>query len=574
MFFSLKILALFFCAIPIFQHFVGDKSIDFAQNNMAISLITVLLLLIALTFIWMFMDNHRDKNKAVIVLEIFLFFVVCEMSIYDSGMITSYYKFLFIFMIVLYTIELGTKVGLIIAACASGVILGADLILYSNSGVNTYFENDLALCAMFVTVAWALGYYVQIANSHIDKLSGYANIDGLTQAFNHRYFYETLKKACIDSTESGISLSLIIIDIDYFKIYNEIYGHQQGDVTLKELADIIKDFIKDGVICRYGGEEFTIILYNTDIDTASKIAKDLCKHIADHYFYGQEHLPGGNFTVSMGVSEFLKTSDTYSSLVKRADLALYRAKYLRRNSVEVNTSVLEGFNISEDNHDFNETLNSLKTLITVINSRDSYTYRHTERVVLLCKIMAEHLELPENDKRRLCYAAYLHDLGKINISKKILISEKKLTPSEWQELKHHPDEGADILSKVDGLNDIVPIVRQHHERYDGKGYPANLKGEEINYLARILTLADSFDAMTSRRPYQAAKTYTQAFEEIEKCSGTQFDPQLSKVFIEAIKTKCADNSYDLSWCSAAYMSNWFKKYKTSKTSSANPNGWP
>lgn len=247
----------------------------------------------------------------------------------------------------------------------------------------------------------------------------------------------------------------------------------------------------------------------------------------------------------MGVSELQKEGDSYSGLVKRADLALYRAKYLRRNSVEVNTSILEGFNISDVSHDLRETLNSLKTLIIVINSRDSYTFRHTERVVLLCKTVAEYMKLPEEDIKRLCCAAYLHDLGKINISKETLINEKELTPEEWEELKRHPAEGANILSKVKGLEDIVPIVRQHHERYDGNGYPDKLKGEEINYLARILTLADSFDAMTSRRPYKPAKTYTQAFEEIEKCSGTQFDPELSKTFIEAIKIKCADNSYEL-----------------------------
>lgn len=546
-FFTLKILALLFCSIPLFQHFIGEFSrLDIINiNNVLINNVTILFLILALTFIWTFMDNRHDKQKFVFILEICLFFAVCLISIYFSGLMVSYYKFVFIFMIVLYTIEFGMNTGLIIAACASVALLGSDLILYNQPGVNPYFENDLALCAMFIMVAWALGYYVRIANSHISKLSDFANIDGLTEVYNHRYFYDTLKKACEDSNTTDKPLSLIIMDIDYFKIYNDIFGHQQGDIALKELADILKDFVQEGVICRYGGEEFTIILYDIDLDKASKIANDLCQHIADHYFFGQEHLPGGNFTVSMGVSEFQKGNDTYSSLVKRADLALYRAKYLRRNSVEVSTSILEGFRITGDNRDLKETLNSLKTLITVINSRDSYTYSHTERVVLLCKTMAEYLKLSEEDKRRLCCAAYLHDLGKINISKEILISEKKLSPGEWDELKHHPDGGADIISKIEGLEDLVPIVRQHHERYDGNGYPKKLKGEEINYLARILTLADSFDAMTSRRPYQPAKTYSQAFEEIEKCSGTQFDPDLAKEFIDAIRTRCADNSYEL-----------------------------
>lgn len=199
------------------------------------------------------MDNQSDENKAIFILEICLFFAVCVMSVYFSDMINSYYKFVFIFMIVLYTIEFGMKTGLLIAICASSFILGSDLILYNTPGINPYFEDDLALCAMFIMVAWALGYYVHIANTHINKLSDYANIDGLTGIYNHRYFYDTLKKACDDSLKTDKPLSLIILDIDYFKIYNDIYGHQQGDAALKELAGLLKEFIEHGLICRYGG---------------------------------------------------------------------------------------------------------------------------------------------------------------------------------------------------------------------------------------------------------------------------------------------------------------------------------
>ncbi|MDD4700022.1 MAG: diguanylate cyclase, partial [Oscillospiraceae bacterium] len=376
-------------------------------------------------------------------------------------------------------------------------------------------------------------------NSHINELAGFANIDGLTGAYNHRFFYQSLKKLCNDSENTDFPLSLIIMDMDYFKIYNDMYGHQQGDVALKELANILREFLpSDAIISRYGGDEFTVILNNTDIDKAREIANNLRKFVCEHSFFGEEHLPGEAFTVSMGVSQFRYNKDTCTSFVKRADLALYRAKYLRRNSVQVYTSIFEEFNnIDEDSNKMKETLKSLKSLITVINSRDSYTFSHTDRVVMLCMEVADYMELSKKDKKRLCYAAYLHDLGKINIPKEVLISEEKLTPSEWEELKRHPAESADIISRVDGLEDIVPIVLQHHERYDGKGYPNNVKGEEINYLARILTLADSFDAMTNTRPYQPTKNYAQAFKEIEACSGTQFDPQLSRIFIEAVKTK-------------------------------------
>lgn len=546
MFFTLKIVALFFCTIPLFQYFV-DTSAEPISSKLIFNLVTILILLVSLIFIWMFMNHHRENSKIILIMEICIFFAICETAVYFSGFLKSDYKYLYIFIIVLYTIEFGMKTGLTIAFYASLILLGTDLLFFKHTGVNPYFENDLALCALFLVIAWAFGYYVNRANSHINMLSDYANIDGLTGVYNHRYFYEALRDACIKSTETGQPLSLIIIDIDYFKTYNDIFGHQQGDIVIAELSGVLKEFLlgTNIVISRYGGDEFTVILYNTNIDKASRIANDLRRYISKHKFTGEEHLPSGDFTVTMGVTQYEGKNDTYTNLVKRADSALYRAKYLRRNSVEKYASIFDELNDGlENNHILDEALHSLKTLIIVINSKDSYTFNHVNRVVMLCMSVAEHLKLSADEKRRLCYAAYLHDLGKINISKEILISDKKLSPEEWAELKRHSEESAAIISKFEGLEDIVSIVLQHHEKYDGTGYPNNIKGENIEYLARILTIADSFDAMTNFRPYQPTKTYEQAFEEIEKCSGTQFDPELAQIFIEAGRKKFSGNLYN------------------------------
>ena len=536
-FLSLKIFSLFFCSIPYFQHFLKEKTIKYAITHFSTNLITFFMLLIALTFVWLFLDNRENSSKLASRLEIVVFFMVCATSVYFSGCIKSYYKFIFIFMIVLYTIEFGKKVGETISIVASVAILGSDLIFYSEPGVNYYFENDISLCAMFLVVAWALSFYVDKASSHISMLTDYANIDELTGLYNHRYFYEQLKESCRMSLVTGLPLSLLILDVDYFKIYNDTFGHQKGDVLLKELSRILINELNDNhLVCRYGGDEITIILHNSNINKAIDIANHLRHSISKHTFDGEERLPTKNVTVTVGVAEFKGEKDTYTALFKRVDFALYRAKYLRRNSVQEYTSVFDHLNTdSEDNHIMRETMNSLKALINIIDLRDSYTFKHTDRVVMLCMKFAEHVGLSTEDKRRLCYSAYLHDLGKINISKEVLISDKILTPAEWEELKRHPEESAAIISKMDGLEDIVPIVRHHHERYDGTGYPDKIKGENIEYLARILALADSFDAMTNIRPYQETKTFEQAFEEIERCSGTQFDPVLAKQLIEAIR---------------------------------------
>lgn len=548
MFFTLKILAMFFFSIPLIEYFMSSNTMQ--PVDLTEFFIPMIIIFSTLTFIgllWIFFDKRRGKNKAVPMLEILLFYIMCFSSVWCSGGITSYYKFVFVFLIVLYTFEYGMKLGMSIAVLSSLTLLSMDLVSFDGKGINTYFENDLVLSAVFIIVAWTLGFYVKMEKMQIKKLKSDANIDGLTQTFNHRYFYEKIEKLCLDFKETKNKFALLMLDIDYFKTYNDIYGHQQGDDALRFLADLInKNISENDILCRYGGEEFAIILNNYALKEAIEFAENLCLTIANTPFKGQEHLPNGNFTVSIGVSEFKGEKDSYKDLINRADTALYRAKFLRRNSVEVYSSIFEEFH-SDNDHDQNmhEMISSLKTLITVINSRDLYTFNHVERVVYLCKEFANFLNLSKKEKKALIFAAYVHDLGKINISKEILISDQTLTQKEWEELRRHPVESVEIIKKIEGTQEIIPIILQHHERYDGNGYPNNYKGEEICYLARILTLADSFDAMTSRRPYQATKTYVQAFDEIRRCSGTQFDPELSEKFIKALEgllqhKKCDD----------------------------------
>jgi HD-GYP domain-containing protein (c-di-GMP phosphodiesterase class II) len=151
--------------------------------------------------------------------------------------------------------------------------------------------------------------------------------------------------------------------------------------------------------------------------------------------------------------------------------------------------------------------------------------------------MAENLSLSKELKRCLIYSAYLHDLGKVNVPKEILITDKKLTDEEWTELKRHPVDSASIISQLDGFEDTIPVVLQHHEKFDGSGYPNGLSGENIDYLARMLTIVDSFDAMTNHRPYQKTKTFDEAFLEIERCKGSHFDPALAEQFIHVLKSQ-------------------------------------
>lgn len=533
MFLTLKILAMFFFSVPMIQYLAIRTSVgSTGQYSFSTSFVMVFLLLICAGLLWLWDDKGRARSRCFSFIEVAIFFFLCCCSVFFSGGVTSYYKFIFIFLIVLYTIEMGMSVGLLLAGLSSAVLVAIDLLMAEDAHVNLFFEKDLVLSGIFFIVAWALGFYVSVSKSTFLQLKQDANLDGLTQIYNHRYFYDKIREDCLLSQEKGGNLALIMLDIDYFKTYNDMYGHQQGDASLKLLVDLLSaQMPKEATLCRYGGEEFSVILKGVPFDDVVALAEQLRQTVADSHFHGQEYMPHGNFTISLGITEFRNGEDSYQNLIHRADTALYRAKFMRRNSVKIYSSIFEDM---EKDTNIQDKIHSLKTLITVINSRDSYTYQHVERVVYLCRKFAEYLGLNSDGTRTLIYAAYLHDLGKINISKELLITDHKLTDVEWDELKSHPVESKKIIEEVEGFEDVLPIVLHHHEHYDGTGYPNQLKGEEICYLARVLTLVDSFDAMTSVRPYQKTKTHDQAMQEILSCAGTHFDPELVHQFIAAM----------------------------------------
>lgn len=534
MFFTVKILALFFSAIPILEYFnLEYHGYDlYSIYYIGVTFTVFSLIMLFLLFIY----NRKEYNSFYYIAEIVTFVIVFVVSIYVSGANVSENKYIFLFIIISYTIEYGMKTGLFVSGIATVVIASMDLFLGNNTQVNIQFQNDLALFAMFFLVAWTIGHYSRLEQTHIDELVNYANIDGLTGAYNHRYFYEVLEKLFEENRKKGTPLSLVMLDLDYFKKYNDVYGHSQGDAFLKEITKVLSETIREhDILCRYGGDEFCVILPETDKEHACQIADQLRKAVYDYDYRGKENMNNVMMTVSVGVSTSSTQMERYINLIENADMALYRAKFLRRNKVEVYSSIFDHIIEKEPNENLLEEIKPLKTLMTVINSRDTYTFNHVERVFHYCRIVADYMELPAEEKRSLLFGAYLHDLGKINISKETLITNSKLTESQWEELKKHPQDSADIVSQIKGFEKITPIVLQHHEKYDGSGYPLGLKGEEINYLARILTIVDSFDAMTNQRPYQNTKSFKEAFEEIERCKGTHFDPIIADKFMEALK---------------------------------------
>ena len=522
---------------------VFSKYLTFSNAADAYAIFTsfsAITLFIVMSFfiyeIWAFSSKRKRRSFCLLdVLEVSIFMGIFSILIIRSQSADTYAKLLFLFVIITSSIQFGIRFGIVIASMSSAIILLMDLIFIPYSTINITFQNDLILVGVFILTAWLLGYYEKIEREHRERMTYLAIIDGLTDVHNHRFFQESLKIHINRAQSMNYPVSLALIDIDCFKYYNDLYGHQAGDKVLKEIASILKTNVRPcDIVARYGGEEFVIIMPKTIEKQALEIAENIRNIVDKTVFQGEENMPNENLTISIGVSCYPEKAKNPKELINSTDDALYRAKFFNKNRVEPYRSVLE--ELKKDIEDIHfDLVASIKTFISIINSKDRYTYAHTERVVMLCELIAQQLNLSEDDSKTLKYGAYLHDIGKIHISEDILNKKMPLNNDEWNILKQHPQNGTDIIKPIESLKHVIPLVLHHHERYDGFGYPSQLKGEETPYLARILTIVDSFDAMTSDRPYRRRKSFNEAIIELKSCSGKQFDPQIVVSFIEALE---------------------------------------
>lgn len=532
-----KLSALLFCGIICFKHIFGnEEQMDVMQQGALGFTMVATLILIGIYYMWIFWTVKTAQSAGIKykqVIENIIFIVIFLIMVIISGAHTSNYKFLFLFLVTANTIQSGLKHGMAIACVSSVGILMIDLICYPNVVINRYFEDDLILAGIFILTAWPLGYYVKVEQEHIQRLTQMANCDGLTGVYNHRFFHDKVAEKMVIARENHKPLSILFMDIDNFKYYNDLNGHQKGDEVLRIIGKLLGEIIGErGIVARYGGEEFAVILPDIN-ENVMEMAEHIRKSVEETYIIGQENQPTGNLTISIGIASYPENATNDIELIKSADDALYRAKFFNKNRVEVYSSILDNLKkeLSEEQGD---RITSIKTLISVINAKDKYTYGHSERVVLYSKIFARKVEMNEEDTKQLIYGAYMHDIGKINIPEDILNKNGKLTYEEYEIVKKHPRQGVEIIRTIDPLGEVCAMIMSHHERYDGKGYPEGLSGDAIPRLARVLNVIDSFDAMTSNRPYNKKKDYKEAFQELREESGTQFDPEIVEQFIASV----------------------------------------
>jgi len=333
--------------------------------------------------------------------------------------------------------------------------------------------------------------------------------DVLTGLYNRAYFDESIESIDI---EDQFPISIIMGDVNGLKLINDAFGHAEGDKVLCEIAKILKKCCRESdIIARIGGDEFYILLPKTDNDTSQLISRNIYKECEN---YGNsEDKDAIYLSISIGYATKTIANDNMESIFKDAEEFMYRHKLLEHKSMHSTI---------------------LASIKATMFEKSKETEAHAERLISLSKAVGQALCLSDEQMNELELLSTLHDIGKMSVNDNILFKPGKLTDLEWSEIKKHPEVGYRIAQASPELMPIAEYILCHHERWDGKGYPQGLMGEGIPLLSRIISVVDSYDAMTYDRVYSKAISKEAAIEEIFNNAGKQFDPVISKTFIQII----------------------------------------
>lgn len=374
------------------------------------------------------------------------------------------------------------------------------------------------------------------------RLTALALTDDLTGLHNRRAFQERLEAEVSRAQTFGHPLSVVTVDVDHFKFVNDLHGHAVGDAVLVEVARRLKAAARTGdLVARVGGEEFAWVLPEANAREAMEAAERARRAMsADPYTHGER------LTISAGVCD-LDEASSPTELLRLADVALYSAKELgrdrcvhyRRGDIDIATSQER-----EQAMERNRKLAVLRALAQLVDARDPSTQQHSERVATLVRAVAGECGWDPARSELLAEAALVHDIGKVAIPDHVLLKPGRLTPFEYAAIREHPSLGAKMLQGT-LTDEQVNWVRHHHERLDGHGYPDELRGEQIPEGARLLAVADAWDAMTSSRSYSTARGRSDALVECEREAGTQFCPLAVAALRQVISTDSVTTSTSL-----------------------------
>jgi diguanylate cyclase (GGDEF)-like protein/putative nucleotidyltransferase with HDIG domain len=353
--------------------------------------------------------------------------------------------------------------------------------------------------------------------------------DPLTGLGNHRHFHERLARELEHAVRYHGPLAVCLVDVDDFKRVNDRFGHPAGDSVLARVAARLR---QTGEAFRIGGDEFAVMLPGYRTEEALRAAESIIERVGGLDF-GQM----GPITVSAGIALAPDHAQQRDELLKRVDSALYWAKEYGKNQARVyRPDVLELADLKRlaSAGDRAARLRAAASLARAVDARDVYTGMHSERVAQLASRLAVRLGLSREEVELTQLAASLHDVGKLAIPEELLRKPTPLTGSEWSTLRQHAQIGFRMVESL-GVDPVAASVLHHHERWDGAGYPDSLAGPEIPLGARIIFVADAYDAMTSEHVYGPRLTDDEALAEIVRCAGTQFDPAVVEALSEELE---------------------------------------
>ncbi|SDI26266.1 HD domain-containing phosphohydrolase [Desulfosporosinus hippei] len=336
--------------------------------------------------------------------------------------------------------------------------------------------------------------------------------DVLTGLYNRRFFEEELKRLDVPR---NLPLTIVMADVNGLKLINDSFGHIMGDELLQKVSSAIAKGCRSGdIIARLGGDEFVILLPKTGVKETEQLVKGIKAYSKN------EQVGSIELSISFGWETKHNPEENILEVFKKAEDRMYKKKLFESPSMRGKT---------------------IKAIISTLHEKNKREEQHSYRVSELCKNIGKALSLSEGDIEELKTVGLLHDIGKIAIEEATLNKPGKLTELEWEEIKRHPEIGYRILSTVNDMAEIAEYVLCHHEKWNGMGYPKGLKGEEIPLQARIIAIADAYDAMTSQRSYRSALPEVIALEELQNNAGIQFDPMILNVFIETVLNKLSRN---------------------------------
>jgi diguanylate cyclase (GGDEF)-like protein/putative nucleotidyltransferase with HDIG domain len=333
--------------------------------------------------------------------------------------------------------------------------------------------------------------------------------DGLTGACSRTYL--NLDRPRLEA-EANLPVSLILCDVDGLKLINDVYGHEEGDALLRDVAQVLMEAARpQDLVVRYGGDEFLLLLPRTGPEEADGVSEQIQRAFQSRAEKA-EAAPRYS-SISIGCATRTGANQPLSDVIRATEEILFTRKLLAKKSIH------------------NAILSSIKA---TLYEKSNETEEHCERMAHWARALGEATGLSGEPLDLLELGAYLHDIGKVRIDSSILKKPGKLSASEWEEIKKHPEAGYRIASSVPELQSVADLILCHHEKWDGSGYPRSLAGEEIPPLARIIALVDAYDAMTTDRSYQRAMTKDEAIQEIRRCAGSHFDRRVAEIFIEKV----------------------------------------